>query len=339
MGDRIVTIKDIAKRANVSVATVSHVMNKTRFVSKILQDRVKKAIEELDYHPNIMAGSLRSRKTRVIGLIVPDNSNQLFAALSKSIEQVSSSSDYNLMLCNSSYDFEMELSCIGVIRSKKVDGLIIIPTMTSPDPINQLVDNKLPVVILHHILLGCRADSVIVNNIEGTYEATRHLIDLGHRHIGYIDRPVDLPHSRERLNGYKKALEEKGIKEDDNVIRCNGFKYINGSETMKNLLKQKPEMTAVLAFNDTIAIGAIRAIDDKGLKVPDDISIVGFDDIELCSFITPRLTTVHFPKYKMAEEAVGLLLKRVKNPAVKKPVKKVLPLDLVVRESTSRARK
>jgi len=335
----IVTIKDIAKRAEVSVATVSHVINKTRFVSDILQDRVKKAIEDLDYHPNIMAGSLRSRKTRVVGLIVPDNSNQLFAALSKSIEQVSSSSNYNVMLCNSSYDFEMELSCIGVIRSKKVDGLIIIPTMTNPDLINQLVDNKLPVVILHHIINGCRADSVIVNNIKGTYEATLHLIGLGHRHIGYIDRPVDLPHSIERLKGYRKALEEKGIKKDDYIIRCSGFNYINGSEAMERLLKRKPKITAVMAFNDTIAIGAIRAINDKGLKVPDDISVIGFDNIELSSFITPRLTTVHFPKHKMAEAVVALLLKRIENPVIEKPVKKVLPLNLVIRESTSRVRK
>ena len=335
----ITTIKDIAKRAEVSVATVSHVINKTRFVSDILQDRVKKAIEDLDYHPNIMAGSLRTRKTRVIGLIVPDNSNQLFAALSKSIEQVSSSSNYNVMLCNSSYDFEMELSCIEVIRSKKVDGLIIIPTMTGPDLINQLVDNKLPVVILHHIIPGCRADSVIVNNIKGTYEATRHLIKLGHRHIGYIDRPVDLPHSIERLKGYRKALEEKGIKKDDYIIKCSGFNYINGSEAAEKLLKQKPEVTAVLAFNDTIAIGAIRAINDKGLRVPDDISVISFDDIELCSFITPRLTTVHFPKHKMAEAAVDLLIKRIKNPEIEKSIKKVLPLNLIIRESTSRVRK
>ena len=286
-----------------------------------------------------MAGSLRSRKTRVVGLIIPDNSNQLFAALSKFIEQVSSSSNYNVMLCNSSYDFEMELSCIGVIRSKKVDGLIIIPTMTSPDLINQLIDNKLPVVILHHIINGCRADSVIVNNIKGTYEATRHLIGLGHKHIGYIDRPVDLPHSIERLKGYRKALKEKGIKKDDYIIRCSGFNYINGSEAMERLLKQKPRMTAVLAFNDTIAIGAMRALNDKGFKVPDDISVIGFDDIELSSFITPRLTTVHFPKHKMAEAVVDLLLKRIENPVIEKPVKKVLPLNLVIRESTSRVRK
>ena len=335
----IVTIKDIAKRAGVSVATVSHVINKTRFVSNVLQERVKKAIEDLDYHPNVMAGSLRSRKTKVIGLIVPDNSNPLFAALSKSIEQVSSSSDYNVMLCNSSYNFENELNCIEVIRSKRVDGLIIIPTTTNSNHINQLIESKLPVVVLHHIVPGCKADSVVVNNFKGTYESTIHLIDSGHKHVGYIDRPVSLPHSLERLNGYRKALEERKIKQDDMVLKCDSFGYINGSEAMERLLEKRPDITALLAFNDIIAIGAIRTINDHGLKVPDDISVVGFDDIELCSFITPRLTTVHFPKYKMAKAAVGLILKKIKNPEIKKPIKKILPLNLVIRESTSKVRR
>jgi len=335
----IVTIKDIAKQAGVSTATVSHVINKTRFVSDVLQERVKNAIEDLDYQPNIMAGSLRSRRTKVVGLIVPDSSNPLFAAFLRLVEQVSSSSNYNVLLCNSSYNFENELSCIRVIRSKKVDGLIIIPTTTNSDHINQLVENKLPVVVLHHIIPGCKADSVIVNNFKGTYEATIHLINLGHKHIVYIDRPVSLPHSLERLNGYRKALEEHGIRQDDNVIQCSGFNYIDGSEAMKKLLKRKPDITAVLAFNDTIAMGAIRTINDHGLKVPDDISVVGFDDIELCSFITPRLTTIHFPKYKMAQATVDILLKRIEDSEIKKPIKKVLPLNLVIRESTSKAKK
>lgn len=335
----IVTIKDIAKKAGVSVATVSHVMNKTRFVSEVLQKRVKKAIEELDYHPNIMAGSLRSRKTKVIGLIVPDNANPLFASLSMLIEKVSSSLNYNVLLCNSFYDFDNELSCIRVIRSKSVDGLIIIPTTTSSDHINQLVENNLHVVVLHHIIPDCRADSVLLNNFKGTYEATKYLLNLGHKHIGYIDRPVSLPHSQERLNGYRKALQEYGISQDDNIIKCSGFGYIDGAETMKELLKKSPGLTAVLAFNDTIAMGAMRTVNDNGLKVPDDISVVGFDDVELCSFITPRLTTVHFPKQKMAKTAVDILLKRMQEPGIKKPVKKVLPLELVIRESTARAKK
>ncbi len=335
----IVTIKDIAKRAEVSVATVSHVINKTRFVSDELQDKVKKIMEELDYHPNLMAGSLRTRKTKTIGLIVPDNSNLLFAALSRSIEQVSSSSSYNVMFCNSSYSFESELSCIRVLRSKRVDGLIIIPTTTNINHINQLIENKLPVVVLHHIIPGCKSDFVLVDNFKGAYDATIHLINLGHKHIGYIDRPVSLPHSLERLNGYKKALEEHNIKPDDNIIVSGGFNYKDGSEAMKKLLERKIDLTAVLAFNDTAAVGAIRTINDCGLKVPEDISIVGFDDIELCSFITPRLTTVHFPKHKMAEIAVNLLLKKIFDHTIKKSVKKVLPLRLVIRESTSEVKR
>jgi len=142
----------------------------------------------------------------------------------------------------------------------------------------------------------------VVNNFKGTYEAAIHLISLGHRNIGYINRPVSLPHSVDRLKGYRKALDEHGIKHDDYVVQCSGFNYVDGSDAMKKLLERNKNITAVLAFNDTIAMGAIRTTNDYGLKVPEDISIIGFDDIELCSFITPRLTTVHFPKIKMEKQ-------------------------------------
>lgn len=336
----IVNIKDIAKKAGVSVATISHVINKTRFVSDVLQERVKKAIEDLDYHPNIMAGSLRSGKTKVIGLIVPDNSNPLFAAISRSIEQVSSDLNYTVMLCNSSYSLENELRYIKVLRSKSVDGIIIMPITTIPDHLNQLVENMLPVIVLHHIIPGCKTDSVLVDNFKGTYEATVHLINLGHKHIGYIDRPVSLPHSLERLNGFKQALKDHDIEIDDNIIiQSKGFGYKDGFETMEKLLRRNHPLTALMAFNDITAIGAMETITDHGLKVPDDISVVGFDDIEICSFIRPRLTTIHFPKYKIAEYAVKMLLKKINNPEkIKDFEKKVLPLRLVVRDSAAKAK-
>lgn len=336
----IVNIKDIAKKAGVSVATISHVINKTRFVSDVLQERVKKAIEDLDYHPNIMAGSLRSGKTKVIGLIVPDNSNPLFAAISRSIEQVSSDLNYTVMLCNSSYSLENELRYIKVLRSKSVDGIIILPITTIPDHLNQLVENMLPVIVLHHIIPGCKADSVLVDNFKGTYEATVHLINLGHKHIGYIDRPVSLPHSLERLNGFKQALNDHNIEiDDDIIIQSNGFGYKDGFETMERLLRRNSPLTALMAFNDITAIGAMETIAEHGLKVPDDISVVGFDDIEICSFIRPRLTTIHFPKYKIAEYAVKMLLKKINNPEkIKDFEKKVLPLRLVVRDSAAKAK-
>lgn len=305
-----------------------------------MRDRVNKAIKDLDYHPNVMAGSLRSRKTKTIGLIIPDNSNPLFAAISRSIEQVSSDLNYTVMLCNSSYSLENELRYINVLRSKSVDGIIILPTTTIPDHLNQLVKNMLPVIVLHHIIPKFKTGFVLVDNFKGAYDAAVHLIDLGHKNIGYIDRPVTLPHSLERLNGFKQALKDHSIEVDENiVIQSNGFGYKDGFETMERLLKRNRPLTALMAFNDITAIGAMETITDHGLKVPDDISVVGFDDIEICSFIRPRLTTIHFPKYKIAEYAVKMLLKKINNPEkIKDFEKKVLPLRLVVRDSTAKAK-
>jgi len=334
----IVNIRDIAKKAGVSVATVSHVINKTRFVSEELQDKVKKIMEELDYHPNLMAGSLRSKKTNTIGLIVPDNSNPLFAELSRMVEDKGFSSDYSVMLCNSAYDFDKELKYIRALRSKRVDGLIIVPTTIQANHINRLVENMLPVVVMDRSVPDIKTDTVLLDNFQGTYDATIHLIKLDHRCIGYIDRPFSLPHSLDRIRGYRKALEEQGIKSQEDLVVRGGFSYEGGAKAMQILLKRKPTPTAVIAFNDISAMGAIRAIKDQGLRVPEDISVIGFDDIPQCSFTIPRLTTVHFPKYKMAEAACKLLLEKIEGSASEQRTEVVLPLRLVVRESTAKVK-
>jgi len=332
----IITIRDIAKRAGVSVATVSHVINNTRFVSEELREKVRKVMEELDYHPNLVAGSLRRKKTNTIGLIVPDNSNPVFAELSRAIEDIGFSSGYSVILCNSAYNLDKEIKYVRVLRSKRVDGLIIIPTTVQATYINQLVDSGLPVIILDRTVPDAKTDSVLLDNYQGTYDATVHLIKLGHSLIAYIDRPFDLPHSLDRLRGYRKALEENGIQLKDELIVRGGFDYEGGAEAMQKLLKRKPTPTAVIAFNDISAIGAIRAIEDCELKVPQDISIVGFDDIPQSSFTTPRLTTVHFPKYRMAEVAFELLQKKLEGTSSDRRAEIVLPLRLVVRESTAK---
>lgn len=332
----IVTIRDIAKRAGVSVATVSHVINNTRFVSEELRQKVQKVMEELDYHPNLVAGSLRKKKTSTIGLIVPDNSNPVFADLSRAIEDIGFSLGYSVILCNSAYNLDKEIKYIRVLRSKRVDGLIIIPTTIEAIYINQLVDAGLPVVIVDRTISDAKTDSVLLDNYHGVYDATKYLINLGHKIIAYIDRPFDLPHSLDRLRGHRKALEENGIKFREELVVRGGFNYEGGAEAMQKLLMRKSIPTAVIAFNDISAIGAIRAIKDNGLEVPRDISVIGFDDIPQSSFVVPRLTTVHFPKYKMAEAAFDLLKKKLEGTSTDQRAEIVLPLRLVVRESTAK---
>ncbi len=293
----------------------------------------------MDYHPNLIAGSLRSRKTKVIGLIVPDSSNALFADISRKIEEMSSLAGYTIMLGNSSYDYDNEFKILKVLHSRRIDGLIIMPSTTNTEYFDSLSKWKLPFVIIHHILPNIKADFVLLDNFRGTYDATKYLLDLGHKRIGYIDRPYSLPHSLQRLDGYKKALGEAGIKNDTGLIVRGDFNYQGGFDAMKRLLNQRSIPTAVIAFNDVSAIGALKAIEDIGLNVPKDISLIGFDNISLCSFMTPQLTTINFPTDRMAEAAVKILLEKINNPEVKIKGQMVLPLELIIRESTSKISK
>jgi len=332
----MVTIKDVAKIAGVSVATVSHVFNDTRYVSDKLRKKVKEATERLDYHPNLMAGSLRSRKTKTIGLIIPDNSNPLFAAISWLIEFECAKLGYNLILSNSAYDIKLEKEAIKTLLRKKVDGVIMIPHVTQIETLEIFLKREIPLVIIHHIIPKIKTDTVILDNSKAAYDATKHLIDSGHKRIGYIDRPFDIAHSLNRVDAYKKTLIECDIEVNEDIItRSEGFKYKDGLNTMNILLSRNPLPSAVIAFNDIIAIGAIRAIKDHNLEVPKDISVIGFDDIDVSSYVTPRLSTIHFPKRKMAEFATKFLVNKIKDKAEDKTIKKILKTHLVVRESTS----
>jgi len=330
-----ITIKDIAKKAGVSIATVSHVINKTRFVSDELKEKVYEAMEEADYHPNVMAGSLRRRKTKTIGLIVPDNANPLYAELAKAIENILFSYDFSLMLCNSEHNLEKELKYITVLRAKRVDGIIVIPAGSQAEHINKLVKSGLPIVTLDRPVSHILADTVLLDHFQGIFDATEYLIKLGHERIAYIDKPFDLPHKFARLKGYHKALKKHGIKIYDSLCTKGGVCFADGARAMRTLLNAKPTPTAVLAFDDVIAMGALRTIQDHGLRVPEDISLIGFDDMPLCSYTIPRLTTVYYPKDKMAEAACNLLLKRIEGSDAKKRNKIVIPLRLVLRESTA----
>ena len=332
------TIKDVAKKAGVSVATVSHILNSTRFVSDELRLKVNNAIKDLNYIPDSLAGSLRSKKTNTIGLVIPENTNPFFAEITTEIENILFSSGYSVIVCYTAYNFQKELKYLNVLRSKKVDGLIIIPTTDNPFYINQLIINGLPVVVIDRILEDIKTDMVLLNDYRGIYNVTNHLIKLGHERIAYIDRPYDLPHSLRRLEGYKKALEESKIAVNKDLIIKTTFGMEGGVLAVQKLFEKSVKPTAIVSFNDILAIGVLSGIYKKGLKVPDDISVTGFDDTMLSAFTIPPLTTLHFPKKKMAEIAISLLKKRMDDKINRKNKKIILELRLVIRESTGEAR-
>jgi LacI family transcriptional regulator len=328
----IATLKDVAERAEVSTATVSHVINETRFVSEELKARVYQAMRELNYRPNAIARSLRRRKTHNLGMIVPDISYPFLAEVARGVEDAGFELGYNVILCDSDGDLEMEANTIELLQEKKVDGIIFVAAGESSSHVQALIEQGMPVVVCDRELPGVEVDTVIADNVGSGYQATEHLIGLGHRRIGCIAGPQELGISHKRVEGYKQALEQHGLplREESTVrgdFRCQG-----GYEVMRELLALDEPPTAVFACNDLMAMGAICAASQKKLRIPQDVAIVGCDDIALASFTNPSLTTVAQPKHEMGAAAVEMLVERIKDKS-KPPTRRLLPTELVIRDS------
>jgi LacI family transcriptional regulator len=316
------------------VATVSHVINRTRYVSDGLLCRVEKAMQDLDYQPNLLAGSLRKKKTGTIGLIIPDSSNMLYADISRSLEDIFFLKNYNIMICNSAYMIEREIEHLKNLRSRMVDGILMIPASTEGAHIQKIMSAGIPVVLLDRKIEGLETDYVLPANYQMGYMAGEYLTGLGHKNIGYIDRFGPHFHSIERVKGFKDAMAEAGIDFNDKNILEGGLSYDRGARAAKELIARDRQITALFCFNDINALGAIRGLSDIGLKVPEDISVMGIDDINISSIFIPGLTTLRYPVREMVDEAGKILFARIKNPAVKKYKEVSLRSELVIRGST-----
>lgn len=322
--------------AGVSIATVSHVINKTRYVSPALIKKVTDSIEKLDYQPNLIAGSLRTNKTGTIGLIISDSSNLFFAFMQTYIEDIFASFGYSIIVSNSHYSLNKEFEILKMLRSKRVDGILIVPENTDPEYMESIDRSGIPVVIIERELPGANLDSVLIDNRTGSFNATEYLINLGHKNIGYLDRKIDKSHSIERKKGYLSALEKHNIKVKDELIIRSGFSCVDGYDAASYFLKFKERVSAILTFGDFAALGAIRHIFDEGLNVPKDISIIGFTDMPICPYIIPSLTTIQYPVLEIAKASCEILLSRIKEPDTSETKKVVLKPNLVIRESTAK---
>ncbi len=265
------TIKDVAKRAGVSVATVSYVINGTRNVAPETAARVRAAMEEMNYHPNAVAQSLRTRSTHVIGAVISDISNPFFATLIKGAEDCARKNGYSLLICNTSEKLENELVYLQLLSRKRVDGMIIAPTGKNDELIKDLIERGMQIVFIDRKVDGVPAPAVLSENEEGAYQATRHLLERGHLRIGIV---LGLPHvstTTERLAGYRRALKEMGLAEDPSLI-VYGHSQVDGArEASVKLLDRPDRPTAVFATNNLMTIGLMTAIHDLGLRCPCDI--------------------------------------------------------------------
>jgi len=328
------SIKDVALLANVSVTTVSHVVNKTRFVSQESSARVEDAIRTLGYVPSAVARSLKSKTTRTLGMLIPNSSNPYFAQLVHSVEAHCFGAGYNLILCNTSDEPNRQSIYLQVLAERRVDGLIVVSTGEDDSLATQLLGLTVPTVLVDREISGLRCDLVETANVDGGLMATRHLLELGHQSIACIGGPRGLVVSEQRIKGWQQAMLAAGLSEmTPDLLLYSNFTSQGGYLATQAMLKLNPIPTAIFLCNDLMAIGALRAAHEAGLCIPDALSTVGFDDIELASFTSPPLSTVAQPTRRIGKLAVDLLLELISGGR-HKPRQVLLQPELRVRNSS-----
>jgi LacI family transcriptional regulator len=324
------TIVEVARKARVSATTVSHVVNGTRFVSPEARSRVELAIDRLGYHPNALARSLRRGQSQTLGMLLPDSGNPFFAEMGRAVEQAAFEAGYGVVLCNTENDRARERHYLLVLARRQVDGIVLVAAAEHGEALRLLLQGRMPVVATDRERPGLALDTVVASHEEGGALAVRHLLALGHRRIACVAGPPGLSPSDLRVAGWRRALEEAGV--EPAAVLHGDFHPAAGASAARALLAGRRPPTAVFACNDLMAIGVLRAAAALGRRVPGDLAVVGYDDIELSAYVTPPLTTVAQPKRELGREAVRLLLERIASPR-QAARRAVLPVELRVRAS------
>lgn len=328
------TIRDVARLAGVSLATVSNVLNRTRPVAPDTAARVQRAVEALRYAPHAAARSMRGRASALIGLIVADITNPFFTALVHAVERAASAAGYSVLLCNSDEDLQREQRHLQLLRMQRVDGIILAATgHPSRDRAAALGQMRVPVVLVDRAFAEFGLDAVTLDNQRAALDATRHILGFGHRRIAMLSGPAAVSTGAERLSGYREALLEAGIAYDESLVRDAGFREERAYEVARELLASPQRPTAVFAANNLIAIGLMRALADLDLQCPQDVSVVSIDDFAWANAFRPRLSTVAQPVAAMGEMALQLLLGRIRGIAPAAPQQQVMAATLIARGS------
>ncbi len=304
-------IKDVARRAGVSSATVSRVLSNHPHVSPETREKVLRAIEELGYRPSRVARSLRAQRSRIIGLIISDIQNPFFTALVRAVEDVAYEHDYAIFLGNSDEDIEKEGLYVEVMRAEHVAGVVISPTQEDYSPAQHLVALGIPVVTIDRAVRGLAVDSVLVDNVGAAYTLVDHIIKDGHTRVAAVVGIPEATTGRERFEGYRRALEDNGLPLDERLVRRGLPKEHVGYEMTRELLHLPQPPTALFTGNNLLTLGALRAIREAGLHIPDDIALVAFDELDWMPLFEPALTVAAQPTYELGRQATELLLKRI----------------------------
>lgn len=328
------TLNDVARLAGVSMMTVSRVINGSGYTSPESRERVNRAIAELGYMPNVLARQLRSSRTKTLALVLTDIANPFFTTIARGVEDAARAQGYAVMFCNTDESVDEELEYVRVLIQRRVDGVLLVPATDSSGSLELLHRHGLPVVVLDRRLRSGDVDEVRADSEGGAYLAVRHLLDLGHRQIAVLAGPEAVSTSADRVSGYRRALLEAGVDPRTQEIHFGEYTEASGFEMTGRLLAAPSRPTAIFAGNNFIAFGSIQAIRESGLEIPDDMSIVVFDDLPQ-GWVLPFLTVISQPAYEIGKLAAEMMLERLGSEVPIAPRTVVLPSSLIVRRSSA----
>lgn len=333
VGIIMANIQEVARKAGVSSATVSRVLNNTAPVSLTTRLKVEKAIKELNYEPSMLGRNLRNSESRLLLVLIPTFSNPYYIEIINGIEDYSLSNNYNILLCETDSNPERENIFFNMVKNKLADGIISMDPTVNMKKLYELAERH-SIVLLSEYDEGGSIPYVTIDHEQAAYKAVNHLIKLGHNKIGFINSDEKFLYARKRREGYERALKESNIPvENEWIYHTEGVDFQDGAQAMRYFFKIKNTPTAVFAVSDTLAIGALKEINNKQLKVPEDIAVIGFDNISFSNMTNPTLSTVAQPMYEMGKKAASMLINRIKGNDVESVL---MDYELIIRESTMR---
>jgi LacI family transcriptional regulator len=327
------TVLDVAKRAGVAPITVSRVINNSGYISPATRERVETVVKELGYVPNTVARGLRSKRTGTLALVVTDITNPYFTLMARGVEDAAGASNYTVIYCNTDESEAKEEKYANILAQRQVDGVLLVPSGENIKTIKFLRSNDIHVVVLDRRISGIEIDSIRSDSENGAYSLVKLLIGLGHERIAMMTGPQDVSTSIDRVSGYRRALLESGL-ENNELIYYGAFNQKSGYERTKQAMLQSSSPTAIFGANNFITIGIIKALQDLNVNVPEDISVAGFDDLPESMLVAPFLTVISQPAYEMGRIATELLLRRISGERVGGYENLVLPTQIVERGST-----
>jgi len=334
--EKMATIRDVAKRAGVAPITVSRVMNNSGYVKPETRRRVEEAAAELHYVPNMLAHSFRSKRTNTLALVLPDITNPFWTTVARGVEDVAGAQGFSVFFCNTDENETKQSRYLAALLRRRVDGVLLAPVTNDGTTVQMLLRQNVGVVVIDRKVKNIEVDTVRGDSIGGAYQLVRHLIDLGHRQIAALSGPANLSVSQDRVAGYAQALNEAGLTIDPSLVTFGDFTIESGRDRMQALLARRPRPTAIFAGNNFIAAGALTVMREAGLRTPEDISVVVFDDLPDPYVFEPKLTVAVQPAYELGQVAAQRLLQKINHPATKMNdvCDVILPVQIIIRQST-----